>query len=360
MVSWRGAGAQAASVKPSPANSPAAIDRSRSRHDIYAVPRILSRVGGAFVLVWLVVTLTFVLVHAAPGDAAELLVPAGATPADAARLRAALGLDQPLMVQYGQWVVRAATGNLGESAALARPVGAVLAEVLPVSLALGLASLLLTYVAGVAVGFAQASRRGSADTITTIITTAVYATPTFWLALAAIALTTLAASALGLPPSLRLPAFGLRTPGLELAGWAAVADAARHALLPVVVLSAVGAAGVARYARSSAIILLAEPWMRTARAKGATRARVRWRHLLANALPPLLTLFALALPGVVAGSVFVESVFGWPGMGRTLVQAIAARDVPVVMGATLAYAKVVVLANLAADLLLGVLDPRRR
>ena len=90
------------------------------------------------------------------------------------------------------------------------------------------------------------------------------------------------------------------------------------------------------------------------------RSRVRWRHLLANALPPLLTLFALALPGVVAGSVFVESVFGWPGMGRTLVQAIAARDVPVVMGATLAYAKVVVLANLAADLLLGVLDPRRR
>lgn len=339
---------------------PATIDRSRPGHDIYAVPRILLRVGGAFVLVWLVVTLTFVLVHAAPGDAVDLLVPAGATPADAARLRASLGLDQPLVVQYGHWVVRAASGDLGESAALARPVGAVLADVLPVSMALGLASLLLTYLAGVAVGFAQASWRGGADTVATIVTTAVYATPTFWLALAAIAVATLGASSLGLPSALRLPAFGLRTPGLELTGWAAVADVARHAVLPVLVLSAVGAAGVARYTRSSAVTLLAEPWMRTARAKGAAPASVRWRHLLANALPSLVTLFALALPGVVAGSVFVESVFGWPGMGRTLVQAIAARDVPVVLGATLAYAKVVVLANLVADVLLASLDPRRR
>ncbi len=323
------------------------------------MPRFLRRLAGALVLVWLVFTLTFVLLHAAPGDAADLLIPAGATPADAARLRASLGLDQPLALQYAEWVVRAATGNLGESMALARPVGAVLADVLPASLALGLASLALTYLVGVAIGFAQAARRGPLDTLTTLATTAVYATPTFWLALATIALTTLGASALGVPAAWRLPAFGLRSPGLDLTGWAAFADIARHAVLPVLVLSAVGAAGVARYARSSAIVLLGEPWMRTARAKGATRRAVRWRHLLANALPPLVTLFALALPGVVAGSVFVESVFGWPGMGRMLVQAIGAHDVPVVLGATLAYAKVVILANLAADTALAALDPRR-
>ncbi len=323
------------------------------------MPRLLRRLAGALVLVWLVFTLTFVLLHAAPGDAADLLVPAGATPADAARLRASLGLDQPLIVQYAQWVVRAASGNLGESAALARPVGAVLADVLPASLALGLASLLLTYVAGVIIGFAQAAWRGRADTITTLVTTAVYATPTFWLALASIAVCTLGASAIGLPPAWRLPAFGLRSPGVDLDGWSAALDLARHAALPVAVLAAVGATGVARYARASAIVLLAEPWIRTARAKGASARRIRWRHLLANALPPLVTLFALALPGVVAGSVFVESVFGWPGMGRTLVQAISARDIPVVLGVTLAYAKLVILANLAADSALAALDPRR-
>jgi peptide/nickel transport system permease protein len=338
---------------------PAAIDRRHPRHDIYGVPRFLRRLAGALVLVWLVFTLTFVLLHAAPGDAADLLIPAGATPADVARLRSSLGLDQPLGVQYAQWVVRAASGNLGDSAALARPVGAIIADVLPASVALGLASLLLTYLAGVAVGFWQAARRGAADTVATLVTTAVYATPTFWLSLAAIATTTLGASALGLPAAWRLPAFGLRSPGLDLGGSEALLDVARHAVLPVLVLAAVGAAGVARYARASAIVLLGEPWMRTARAKGARPATVRWRHLLRNALPPLVTLFALALPGVVAGSVFVESVFGWPGMGRTLVQAISARDVPVVLGVTLAYAKVVILANLLADTMLTTLDPRR-
>ena len=324
------------------------------------MPRILGRVAGALVLVWLVLTLTFVLVHAAPGDAADVLLPASATPAEVARLRGSLGLDQPLLVQYARWVGGAATGNLGESAAFGRPVGAVIAEALPVSLALGFASLLFTYLVGVAVGFWQATQRGMADTITTIVTTAVYATPTFWLALAAIAVATLGAGALGLPPWMRLPAFGLRTPGVDLAGWALAMDVARHAALPVLVLSAVGAAGVARYARATAVTLVGEPWVRTARAKGASVARVRWRHVLANALPPLVTLFALALPGVVAGSVFVESVFGWPGMGRTLVLAISARDIPLVLGATVAYAKLVVMANLSADLLLPALDPRRR
>ena len=322
--------------------------------------RLARRLVGALILLWFVLTLTFVLVHAAPGDAADVLAPAGATPADVARLRTTLGLDRPLLVQYAQWLGRAASGDLGESSALARPVGAILADVLPISVALGLASLLLTYLLGVTVGFVQAARGGAADTLATIVTTAVYATPTFWLALAAIALATLGASALGLPAALRLPAFGLRSPGLELEGWAALNDIARHAVLPVAVLAAVGAAGVARYARASAIVLLGEPWVRSARAKGATRARIRWRHVLANALPPLITLFALALPGVVAGSVFVESVFGWPGMGRTLVQAIGARDVPLVLGASIAYAKLVIMANLGADVTLAAIDPRRR
>ena len=135
---------------------------------------------------------------------------------------------------------------------------------------------------------------------------------------------------------------------------------ARHAILPVLVLSAIGAAGVARYARANAVAIWPMDFVRTARAKGASPARVQWRHVFANALPSLVVLFALALPGVVAGSVFVESVFAWPGMGRALVQAIAARDLPVVLASTMLYAAIVIGANTAADLLLPALDPTRR
>jgi peptide/nickel transport system permease protein len=125
------------------------------------------------------------------------------------------------------------------------------------------------------------------------------------------------------------------------------------------ILAAIGAAGIARYARTSVADLLQEEWVRTARAKGASSRRVYLRHVLANILPAMVVLFALSLPGVVAGSIFVESVFAWPGMGRLMVAAIAARDYPVVLGATVLYAALVIFANLAADLLLPVLDPRR-
>ena len=120
-----------------------------------------------------------------------------------------------------------------------------------------------------------------------------------------------------------------------------------------------GAAGIARYARSTVADLAGADWVRTARAKGLRAGVVYGRHVLANALPPLVVLLALSLPGVVAGSVFVESVFAWPGMGRVMVGAIASRDYPVVMGATVLYAALVILANLAADLALPLIDPRR-
>ena len=136
-------------------------------------------------------------------------------------------------------------------------------------------------------------------------------------------------------------------------------DVVRHAILPVTVLAAVGAAGIARYARTTVADLTSAEWVRTARAKGLAPRGVYGRHVLANAMPPLVVLLALSLPGVVAGSVFVESVFAWPGMGRAMLGAIAARDYPVVMGATIVYAALVIVANLLADVTLPVLDPRR-
>ena len=322
---------------------------------------LVVRLAGAVILLWLVVTITFVLVRVAPGDPAELLVAPSASASDIARARAELGLDAPLLVQYARWMGRVVSGDLGESIAMRRPVSAVLADALPLSLGLGVLSITLTFVLGIALGMIQAARRGTRlDTTLTVLTTSVYAAPSFWLALSLVAVFTYGASRLGFPQALRLPAFGLRDPAGQLTGASAFVDLVRHLVLPVTVLTAIGAAGIARYARSALIDVLGAEHVRTARAKGAGRQTVYLRHVLYNALPPLVVLLALSLPGVIAGSVFVESVFALPGMGRAMLSAIAARDYPVILGATVLYAALVIGANLAADLVLPLLDPRRR
>ncbi|HEY9515913.1 MAG TPA: ABC transporter permease [Gemmatimonadaceae bacterium] len=323
---------------------------------------VVRRLLDAAMLLWIVLTLTFLLLRAAPGDPAAVLIPPSASAADAARARTEMGLDRPLLVQYARWARGVLTGDLGESFARREPVARLLTSALPVSLGLGAASLLLTFVVGIAVGTVQAVRRGSSsDTALTVISTAVYAAPAYWLALALVAVFTYGAARWGFPAALRLPAFGLRDPaGLTSGRWEALADLARHAVLPVFTLSAIGAAGIARYTRTIVADVLGLQFVRTARAKGVAARVLYARHVLANALPPLVVLFALALPGVLAGSVFVETVFAWPGMGRLMVTSILQRDYPVVMGATALYAALVILANLAGDLILPVLDPRRR
>jgi peptide/nickel transport system permease protein len=321
---------------------------------------IARRLADAFVLFWLVVTLIFVLIRMAPGDPADFLVPPTATAGDAARLRTDLGLDRPLVVQYAHWAGAVVRGNLGESFSSRQPVSRMLLDAAPVSIALGGISLLLTFLIGVPLGMFQAAHRGRAlDGLTTVVTTAVYAAPTFWLALALVAVFTYGAATLGVPDALRLPAFGIRTPGVILHGWAGLVDLTRHAVLPVATLAAVGAAGIARYSRSAVADVLNDGWVGTARAKGARPARVYARHILRNVTPQLAVLAALSLPGLVAGSVFVESVFAWPGLGKAMLVAIQARDYPVVMGATVFYAAAVIFANLAADIALPLLDPRR-
>lgn len=325
------------------------------------------RLGGALLLVWAVATLLFALVHAAPGDPAAFLVPPGAGAADVARLRAELGVDRPIGAQYVRWMAGLLRGDLGESFAQRRPAARVLGDALPASLALGLGSLALSYALGVTVGTWQAvlraggDRRGRrADALLTTLTTVAYAAPSYWLGLGLLAAATAGAARWGVPAGWRLPSFGASDPAGLATGWGAVADRARHAVLPLVVLTAVGAAGVARYARAAVGEVLAGDFVRTARAKGLGPGAVYGRHALRAALPPLVVLFALALPGVVAGSVFVEGVFAWPGVGRAVVQAVAARDYPVVLGAALLYAAATVAANLAADLILPAVDPRRR
>ncbi len=320
---------------------------------------LLRRLGTALVLLWLVCTLTFALVHSAPGDAALLLLPPEADAATLTRLRAELGLDAPLAQQYLRWVGNIVHGDLGTSLASGRPVRERLREALPISLGLGLASLTLTVLLGVLVGSVQARRAGRrTDTLLTIISTTVYAAPTFWLSLAFVAAVTVGAAAFGSPPSLRLPAFGLRDPGV-LDAAAAPLDVLRHAVLPVLVLTLTGAAGVARFARSAMVEAARGEQRRTAMAKGLTAADAWRRHVVRVALPSIVALVALSVPGIVAGSVFVEGVFAWPGVGRLLLTAVAQRDHPVILAVTLLYATAVIVTNAATDLLLPLLDPRR-
>jgi peptide/nickel transport system permease protein len=328
------------------------------RSSLPALFRALLRTAALY---WCVLSLTFALLRLAPGDPATFLLPPAATAADAARLRAELGLERPVMVQYARWVRGTLRGDFGASFTDRRPVTSVLADALPISVALGGVSLILSFLVGATIGIVQAARhRSLADLALTVLSVLLVASPAYWLGLAAIACFTYLASSLSLPMWMRLPAVGMTTPGAELTGLAHLADLARHSILPVTLLAAIGAAGVARYVRTSALDVMGADWVRTARAKGLPERRVLSRHLIANLRAPLLTLFALALPGTVAGSVFVETIFGWPGMGRLMVTSIVARDYPVVLGCAAAYAALVIVANLAAEALLPWADPRVR
>ncbi len=352
--------AAAATAKASARQIVCHLDPSRADDKIPGVRHILPRLVDALLLLWLVATLTFLLIHLAPGDPASLLVSPTATAEEIARQRAAFGLDGSLLAQYGRWLGALLQGDLGMSLALARPVRAVIADALPLSLLLGGVSLALSVIGGVAIGGWHGRRVGTrADTVVTVLSTTMYAAPSFWLALAVLVIATSGPAVLGAPAWMRLPAFGVHTPAATLSGWPNIVDIARHALLPILVLALPGIAGIARYARVAIADAWAAPHVRAAEARGLSAQRVRRWYVTRNAVSPIIVLVGLALPGVVAGSVFVEQVFAWPGLGRTMLQAIGSRDYPVVLGLTVVYAAVVIAANLLAEVTVRALDPRR-
>ena len=315
----------------------------------------------AVVLLWLVTSLTFALIHLAPGDPATLLVAPTATAEEIANQRARFGLDASLHAQYARWLVALLQGDLGTSLVSDRPVVTVIGEALPISLVLGGLSLALSFIIGVAIGGWQALRAGArADTAMSVASTVLYAAPSFWLELALVVLATSGAAAINAPAWMRLPAFGVESPAGTAEGFARFQDLMRHAVLPLVVLGLPGAAGVARYARQSMLDASHAPFVSAARGRGLPKTRVERRYVLRTALTPLVVLFGLTLPGIIAGSVFVEQVFAWPGIGRLMLGAIASRDYPVVLGLTILYASAVIGANLLADLVLLRLDPRQR
>ena len=300
-----------------------------------------------------VLTLMFFLLRLAPGDPARLLVGPAATEEQVEAQRHALGLDRPLPAQYSSWLGRFVQGDWGTSIATGRPVARTLAEALPATVRLVGISLLLSYLLGIVVGVVQATAGGRLDTTLSVLTVTLFALPGYWLALMLVMLFTY---------QMRLlPAFGAA--GFDsdfLTGSGRVADRLRHLALPLATLTLIGIGGTARYVRGAMLDVAGSPFVAIARAKGLSPARVAVRHVLRNALIPVVTLLGLSLPALFSGAVFIEAIFAWPGVGRVLVEGVVARDYPVVMAATAVSAALVVAGNLLAEILVSWVDPRVR
>jgi peptide/nickel transport system permease protein len=297
--------------------------------------------------------LLFLVVHILPGDPLAREGDRALTPQQIETLRARYGLDRPLGSQLLAFLSGIARGDLGVSIQYGRPVTGLLLERLPATLLLGGTVLLLNFTLGVWLGVRQAVRKDSReDRWITTLSLAGYATPSFWLGI-------VLAAFVGVRWRL-LPAGGMRDPLGSGGALATALDVLKHLILPVVTLSAVSIAATIRYQRSAMLEVLRLPYIVTARAKGLPEARVIWAHAWRTALFPVLTLLGLWLPILVSGSVFVESVFAWPGLGSLAIAAVSGRDYPLLMGAGVLVAVVVVLGTLLSDLAYAVLDPRVR
>ncbi len=323
----------------------------------YALRRFLQ----AIPLVLGVATLVFFILHLAPGDPAQRYFGPAVPPEVAEQIRANMGLDQPLPVRYVKWVGSVFTGDFGYSLGKSRPVGELFREILPNTLLLSGAALGVAFLAGVLLGVLQAVRQYSLwDQVLSVAALFFYSMPSFWLALMLVLVFSLQASGWGWWP-LDLPASGMQSVDYAfLSPGGRLLDRLRHLVLPTAALSLVLAAGIARYMRGSMLEVIQQDYIRTARAKGLSETAVIFRHALRNAMGTAVTLFGLYFPMLLGGTVFVEVVFGWPGMGRLVVQAIGERDYPVVLAGSFLFGVMVVAGNLLADLLYAVVDPRIR
>jgi len=284
-----------------------------------------------------VATLVFAFLHLVPGDPVEIMLGESAAPADVAELRRELGLDRPLLVQYGRFLAHAARGDFGRSIVYRAPVSHVIATRYPATLELAGAALLVALALALPLGIVAAVRpRSALDRGARLASLAGVCLPSFWLG-----------------PLLTL-VFSLRLGWLPVSGRGGVA----HLVLPAVTLG-LGMAGIlVRLTRTSMLAALREDYVRSVRAKGAPERRVVLVHALRNALVPVTTVAGLQAGGLLTGAIITETIFAWPGLGRLVVQAIDARDYPLVQGCVLAIAASYVVVNTATDLLQRAIDPR--
>lgn len=303
------------------------------------VPFLLRRLLLLVPVLWGVSTMVFLFLHLVPGDPVAIMLGDTAQATDVEAMRRQLGLDRPLAVQYVSFLGGLLVGDLGESLYGQEPVSSIIALRLPYTAALAGASLIVALLIALPAGvYSGVKRGGIGDAAVTIITFLGIAMPNFWLG------------------PLLIILFSIKLGWLPVSGSGTVL----HLVLPAVTLGTALAAFLARMTRSGLVEVLGEPYIRTARAKGLSSLEVYGRHGLRNALIPVVTLVSLQLGGLLGGSVITEQIFGWPGLGRELLLAIQRRDYPLVQGCVLVIAVGYVLANLLADLIYGLVDPRIR
>lgn len=314
------------------------------------------RLAQAAAIVFLAATLSFVLVRLAPGDPFRAMSEwAFVSPDVLAQQRRNFGLDRPIPEQYVRYLANLARGDLGYSFAERRPVAQAIGERIPNTLLLAAAALVVSFGLGVVIGALQGARPASRlDDTLSVTTLVLYSVPVFWLGLMLL---------LVFGQALHwLPVGGATDAVLypHLSWLGRLGDRLQHLVLPAATLGLVGAAAVSRYQRAAMLDAIRQDFVRTARAKGLAERTVLFRHALRNALLPTVTLFGLTFPVLLSGAVLVETVFGWPGLGKFAVDSISNRDYQVVTASAVITAAMVVLGNLVADLLYRVVDPRTR
>jgi peptide/nickel transport system permease protein len=307
---------------------------------------VLRRLTQGAVLLVVVSIVVFAVVHSAPGGPALLIHP-DMDPTQVKAMEKQLGLDDPIPIQYARWLRNAVQGNLGTSYQHSLPTAELLRERIPNTLLLSGVAVVVAVLLAVPLGTISAVYRYSfldyAATVTAFIGVSI---PVFWLAILLIIVFSVT---LGW-----LPSAGMRTVGVP----ATFGDLLRHLVMPSLVLATFPLAQLMRYVRASMVDVLAQDFVRTARAKGLSERATLCRHALRNALIPMVTVLGVLTPRLLGGAVITETIFAWPGLGRLAVEAAIARDYPVIMGATLLVAGLVVLGNLITDLLYVVIDPR--
>ena len=321
------------------------------------MPRVLRytlrRLAQAIPIVLGIAVFNFLLLQLAPGDAVDVLVgeAGGATPEYIAELKTRFGLDQPVPVQLGHYLWNVAQLDLGYSFRHNQTVVQLILSRLPATLLLMVTAIIVAFASGIFLGVAAARRvNRPLDTIISVGALLAYATPIFWIGLMMILLFSVH---LGW-----LPSTGLRTLGADLGGIDLVLDVARHMILPTAALALFYLALYTRLMRASMLEVYGLDFITTARAKGVPERAVAYRHVLRNALLPMVTMLGLQVGSMLGGSVLVETVFGWPGLGRLAFEAVFQRDHNLLLGILLLSSGLVVMVNIAVDLLYAVLDPR--
>ena len=313
---------------------------------------LIRRLAWSALVVWLVATAVFVIYFAVPRDVARLIAGQRASEQTLVIVRARLGLDQPVHLQYAHYLERLVHGDLGDSFLTQEPVTDILARDLPVTSSLALGSSVLWLVIGVTAGVIAATRRRTrTDRTITTIALGLYSMPTFLLGQLLLFF---------LFFQLYMAGFEFFPPGSYVAFSDSPLQWARFLILPWLSIALVSAATYARLTRGAMLDVLDEDYIRTARSKGLSERRITYRHALRSALTPVLSQFGIDIGTLMGGVIVTEVVFGLPGLGREAVQAITNQDLPIIMGITLLSALLVVAANLVVDLLQAVLDPRVR